>query len=235
MTESEWLTCEDPSQMLEAIRREASPRKLRLFACACVRRVWSLLADESSQRAVEVAERYADGKANATELSLCEIAAFEVASQADLGTTVSDPGWAARRAASRAANLDAYTAASGTAFGSLLCAAPWMFDADGAVVHRGDPVAKQQARAEQCRLLREILGNPFQNLQLDPRWQTWNRGIVLHLAKQIYEARRFQELPVLADALEEAGCSAQPLLRHLREATSHVPGCWALDLILGQI
>lgn len=233
MTESEWLLCSDPRLMLDQVKQLASPRKLRWFACACVRAVWALLIDERSQHAVLIAEAYADNKASLAELAAAELAAFEVARIADLRTTVSDPAWAATRAAARAANLDAYSAASGAAFISALCAAPWSFDSSGGVVHHGDPSAKLLARQMQCEMLREILGNPYRVSKRNPAWSNWNGGIVPQLAQEIYEEQRYDELAVLADALEEAGCDDQEVLTHFRQQATHCRGCWALDLVLG--
>jgi hypothetical protein len=63
---------------------------------------------------------------------------------------------------------------------------------------------------------------------------TWNCGTVVKLAQGIYEDRRFEDLPILADALEEAGCQEQSVLDHLRGPGPNVRGCWPLDLILGR-
>jgi hypothetical protein len=234
MTETEWLSCGEPRLMLDHIRPRASARKLRCFACACVRAVWDLLLDRRSQLAVETAERFADGWASAAELAEAEVAAFEVARVADLRTTVSDPSWAATRAAARAANLDAYSAASGAAFVAVLCEAPWAFGPLGGVLHHGDDEAKARARARQCDLLREVIGNPFRPVVLDPAWLAWNNGTVARLAREVHQEQRFAELPVLADALEEAGCASAETLEHCRRPGGHFRGCWVVDLILGK-
>ena len=68
MTEAEWLACPEPTPMLSFLRGKASDRKLRLFAAACCRHVWQLLANQQCRKAVEISERYADGNASATEL-----------------------------------------------------------------------------------------------------------------------------------------------------------------------
>jgi hypothetical protein len=70
-------------------------------------------------------------------------------------------------------------------------------------------------------------------LLLDPAWRRWDGGKVRSLAEQIHAARDLDALPVLADALEDAGCAAADLLGHLRRPGGHVPGCWALDLLRG--
>jgi Imm-5 like putative immunity protein len=89
MTESEWNSCQDPQTMLDFLRTtgRASERKLRLFACTCARRVWHLLEDERSRRAVAVAESYAAGETTLDEVK----AAGELAIEATW--TVKDADW----------------------------------------------------------------------------------------------------------------------------------------------
>jgi hypothetical protein len=86
----------------------------------------------------------------------------------------------------------------------------------------------------QCKALRDIFGNPFRPAPgPDPTWLASNGGTVAVLAQSIYDQRAFDRLPLLADALEEAGCGDLALLEHLRGPGIHVRGCWAVDLILG--
>jgi hypothetical protein len=98
--------------------------------------------------------------------------------------------------------------------------------------------------AEHCRLIRDIFGNPFRPLpprkgkrawqDIQRRWLTWQGGEVPKLAQAIYEERAFDRLPVLGDALEEAGCTDRPILDHCRGPGQHVRGCWVVDLMLGK-
>src|SRR5262249_7031256 len=73
--ESEWLACTDTEKMLAFLKGRASDRKLRLFVCACCRRIWQLLTDGRSRKEVEVAEQYADGSATREELVIARTAA----------------------------------------------------------------------------------------------------------------------------------------------------------------
>jgi hypothetical protein len=80
-------------------------------------------------------------------------------------------------------------------------------------------------------MLREIFGNPFRPVSIDPIWRTPQ---ALALARTAYEERRFEELPLLADALEEAGCTDEAILAHCRGLGPHVRGCWVVDLVLAR-
>src|SRR5262249_44728368 len=96
-------------------------------------------------------------------------------------------------------------------------------------------VPKKQQEQSACLLLREIFGNPFATPRIDPVWLAHDGGVVGRLARAIDAERTFDRLPILGDALEEAGCHDEPILRHCRNAgVSHVRGCWVVELILNQ-
>jgi hypothetical protein len=86
----------------------------------------------------------------------------------------------------------------------------------------------------QCVLVREIFGNPFHKVKVEPDWLVWKSSSVPRLAQAIYDDRAFERLPILADALEEAGCADAAILAHCRGPGPHVRGCWVVDLLLGK-
>jgi hypothetical protein len=227
MTEAEWLACDDSGPMLNFLRGKASERKLRLFACACARRAWHLLPDERSRRAVEVAERLADGLAGPEAVRAARAAADE------LWVGAGRPATLALDAAAEAAWAALHEVASQAAE-QAATGAEW---AAGA---RSNPAATLPARVAerkaQADVLRCLFGpSPFRPLpRLNPAWLAWDGGTVPKLAAVVYEKRAFDRLPILADALEEVGCDAAELLTHLRGPGPHVRGCWAVDLLLGK-
>ena len=86
--------------------------------------------------------------------------------------------------------------------------------------------------ALQSRLIRDIFGNPFRPVTLDPAWRT---STVRALAQGIYEERAFDRMPILADALQDAGCVSADIQAHCRDPQQvHVRGCWIVDLVLGK-
>ena len=81
-------------------------------------------------------------------------------------------------------------------------------------------------------LLRDIFGNPFRPVAFDPNWRT---DTALSLARVMYESREFGAMPILADALQDAGCEHTDILNHCRDPNGvHVRGCWVVDLVLGK-
>ncbi len=213
MTEKEWLGSDKPHLMLTYLRRRGSNRKLRLYACASCRRFWGLLGDKRSRRAVEVAEQYADGLVSYAKLKagqgLARAVWQELASDhwdAPWGTPEM---WATRAAAQAAA-----------AAGREAWQAAWAVADEG---QGGHPDT-----------LRDVFGNPFRRVSLAPAWLAWEGGTVVKVAQTIYAERAFDRLPVLADALEEAGCADAELLRHCRQPGEHVRGCWVIDLLTGR-
>ncbi len=84
----------------------------------------------------------------------------------------------------------------------------------------------------QLNRIRDIFGNPFRPVARDPAWLTSD---VLALAGGIYEEKAFDRMPILADALQDAGCDNDDVLNHCRDTQlAHVRGCWVVDLLLGK-
>jgi hypothetical protein len=227
MTEKEWIECDDVPKLLKYLVERASSRKFRLFGCACCRRIWHLLVDERSRNAVGVAERYADGLATEEDMDKARRAmiqcrtetalrpgsppvdswAFGAAEAVLFDTPFWNPG-----AASRGAFTAAWTAAE----------AAWR----GAGEQGPEPETRRQ-----LPLLRDIFENPYRPGWVDPAWQTPQ---VVAVAEAIYEERAFDRLPIMADALEDAGCDNADILSHCRGPGLHVRGCWVVDLLLGK-
>jgi hypothetical protein len=211
MTEAEWLACNDPAPMLGLLHGKASDRKLRLFAVACCRRIWHLIPNGACRKAVETSERYADALVQRAELETA---------RAIIGgrPTRRLPGgqMSGRTAAFRAAIASAEDAAHAAA----------------RAARATGQQAKEIERRGQSDLLRCVFGNPFRPASIDPSWLAWNNGTVVKLAQGIYDDRAFDHLPVLADALEEAGCQDTDILGHCRQPGPHVRGCWVVDATL---
>jgi hypothetical protein len=227
VTDEEWRAETHPFYMLRFwtyLRDEPSPRKLRLLACACCRRVPHLLAEPPLRRALEVAEAFADGRAGVDDLVNAGKEASALARSR--GQTLAqmrrdNPNWPPLHAASQAASAaDALCSPSHRFLGNAMHATA----DDGG---RG----RDTEDAEQARLVREILGSPLRSITIGP---SWLRPEIAMLARRIYDERAFERCHALAAMLEGAGCGEDALLSHLREEPSaHVRGCWALDALHG--
>jgi hypothetical protein len=233
MTEAQWLACTRPAVMLRFLCGQASNRKLRLFACACCRRVWGLLPAEESRQAVQVAERFADGLASEGELATAAHSAARPAKDAAARYVRKFPG-AAGKASAALVGSDAY--ARVRAAHPQQAARELGLSAEAARDPR-DAYLEAQAHeaAKQTALLRELFGNPFRAVPaMDPAWRVWNDGTLRKLAQAIYDEGDFDRMPMLADALEEAGCADADILSHCRSAGAHARGCWVVDLLLNK-
>jgi hypothetical protein len=122
--------------------------------------------------------------------------------------------------------------------------AAWMFAAEARVLHevgyaedahRGSPspyeVSTHAAHAEFTSVLRDTFGNPFRPALFESAWRT---EAVVGLARGMYESRDFAPMPVLADALEDAGCAEEGVLAHCRGRGPHARGCFLVDVVLGK-
>jgi hypothetical protein len=227
MNEQDWLSCTDPTPLLRFLEEaQIGERKARLLACACCRQIWPLLPDPRSRQAVVVAERYADGQATPIELGQARNHALKVADRAK-NQAAWAPYWAANAKASGPL-WNAFAAASGALARQAVQAAR----GNQARQTAAWDAAQLEGFRDQVALLREVIGNPFRPPVVEPAWLRWNGGIVPRLAEEIYESRAFDHLPVLGDALEEAGCTDEELLGHCRRPGAHVRGCWLLDLLV---
>jgi hypothetical protein len=223
--------------------RKWSTRKARLFSVACCRRIWHLLDSPADRQAVEVAEEVAEKKKRLTNLRV----SHEATSITDLGLDpsplVPGLGWSyvsshewdcsygiwvspERRRVCRVAHW----ASTPTPWGSPESTAN---DTRVLLSFRNGLDAAKAEEKTQCALLRDIV-SPAGCPVIQSTWLSSNGGTVRRLAQAIYEERAFDSLPVLADALEEAGCSDEALQGHLRGPGPHVRGCWAVDLLVAK-
>jgi hypothetical protein len=269
MNSETWSEHSDVRQMLLFLRGKTSDRKVRLFAVACCRTMEPLLADESLREAVEIAEQYADGAADAesrhrtftTLVTLLNtpqatdtasrlvgahppaLLAVALALKTDgetLGAAVSgmdvqaakrsadcvsramDVHWRALVAAREAERHQEQSSEEAGFWASVT--RPFRF-----VVTEVSGL--KRLRKLHAALLREVVGNPFHPERLNPLWLT---ASVQSLALTIYDQKAFDRMPILGDALEEAGCDSDSVLEHCRSTIEHVRGCWVVDQVLGR-
>jgi hypothetical protein len=185
----------------------ARDRKRRLFAVACGRRVAHLVPNQKCQEAIELIERFADGHLDAAGLTGAIAAVTATVKAARVREC--DP-FLLRDLVRRSAHWSALN-----------------------IVTSASEIATYAAaeRLAQADLIREIFGNPFRPVAFDPAWHT---DTAVSLSRTMYEAREFSAMPILADALQDAGCDHKAILDHCRGPGPHVRGCWVVDLVLGK-
>jgi hypothetical protein len=237
MTEEEWLTARSAEPMLSAPSVAFTPRHLRLFAVGCARQ----LLDEHPAPAVA-----------REALEYAEDAAEELRSAGELRDRLRDYEAKMRvwtvSGASRSVAItnqilapNALTAALAACRTLVLARGgryrPWVT----ALQHRqlgsvipGEELPRVLGEAgELCAdLFRDVVGNPFRPVAFDAAWRS---DTAVSIAKGMYESHDFSPMPILADALQDAGCNNDDVLNHCRDANAtHVRGCWVVDSVMGK-
>jgi hypothetical protein len=244
MTEAEWLTTTHFEGMARVVYARSQRRRCRLLAVAYCRLITPRLGDRRSQRAIEVAEQDADGAVGNESLVAAHKDAVAVVDErssnpaviaAVIDATVGLEGGAAdstqqtlrigmESVAQYVTLPHPYQAALyiGGAINSLN---KWNSTHPTLIRFSGP---SNEARAS---LFRDIFGNPFRPVAFDPAWRT---STAVALAQQMYDSRDFSLMPILGDALQDAGCESADMLDHCRGDGPHVRGCWVVDLVLGK-
>lgn len=246
MTETDWLTTDAPSKLFQFVRTKLPARKLQLLSCACCRLIDRHLTD-AQRNLLGVIERYADGLEH-------EFVYRRVTDECGGAVNTALYHWPAdapddfdpssTREAAVARALQAVV--STPADDGLRLTMDWVRAAEARAAGPGmGAAASQRLNRPICELFREVVGNPFQpRTVVGPEWVRGGGTVVPWMVRVgetaravavgIQAERAFDRMPILADALEDDGCSDLDLLAHLRENRPHVRGCWALDLVLGK-
>jgi hypothetical protein len=237
VTEDEWQRSVDPFPMLRLLPTGTCRRKRLLLVCAAWRLLRDSLPAESSRLAVDALEDLAErgGIERQHDVQWTVIWLEEPLWPLVWGEGGFQPEWGVGTAA-LAVTMLVGTAALDPGDASLAAEAEAERAQEKALREGAAPAgawAQQMALLSAC--VRDIIGNPFRpSPGLPPAVLAWNDGTVRRLAAGIYEERGFDRLPILADALLDAGCDEGELIAHCRSEGPHVRGCWAVDLILGK-
>jgi hypothetical protein len=248
MNEQDWFTWWDAFDLLswcEDDEHKLSERKLRLFAVACCRTIWPLLTDELCRRAVEVVEWAAEHEINREALDAVKRDAEEKLRDNEpkaFGSSATKEAILAYYFSQLASQLtldgfiyrymaqDLADTVRGLGMRASIPSQLWG-TADGDAI----AIKYVNNRGEiECRLVREIFCYPLRPVAIDPAWLQWNGGSVSAIADRIYRNCEFELMPLLADALQTAGCAETSIIKHCHCKEPHVRGCWVLDLLLSK-
>lgn len=243
ITEKVWWEGSNPGPMLDFVLHSCYGRALHLFSVACCRRIYHLLTDERSRAAVEKAEWYAERCT--TEEECFDQAAFRAAKK-ELDEAAARAAEVLQSSSNRAAYYAAYATYYAAAIDYFLeVDPPFLTSLNAAYAVAYSTVANRNSaeweaavsaeQAQQCKILHELVGpllvrpKGFNEKWWNPGWLTRD---VIAVAQMIYQQNRLEDMPILGDALEEAGCINAKFLDHCRQPTGHLRGCWVLAWIL---
>ncbi len=210
MTEAEWFASDDFWQVVWHAGPRLIERRVRLMCCAFARCVAHLALDVRTCKALELAERCTEGQVS------------EAGRKAGR-RNIQQLRFSLEPRSSRRANSAVYYALGRGNTTDLRGAAASALEATG---------SSAAERSRQVMIVRDIVGNPFRPVAFDPSWRS---DTAVSLANGMYESRDFSAMPILADALQDAGCENDDILTHCRDPQQvHVRGCWVVDLVLGK-
>jgi hypothetical protein len=221
VTEVEWLALDRVNTPhMDWLRRRGSRRQFFLAAAAWARQVEDRMTGPRFRDLLPAVEAYADGSRTADELTRQVRRAEDVYYERteELQRVGLSPTAAVRQLAADVVALQAADPRDA-----------WIVAINALKAAGG--VGKNGLRSQQAAVLHDIFGNPFRPVAFNT---TWRSATAVGLAETMYAARDFAAMPILADALEEAGCDTSDVLAHCRGPGPHVRGCWVVDLVLGR-
>jgi len=235
MTEEIWLGPAMPTILLGFVSDKTTGRKLRLFAVAVCRVLERAVSEDCLIDAVQDCEQFADGFLQKEDLAHTrEMLRRSKRDYLALKFGIVDQGFEnphSRGRLPKAANdwISIWNIHES-------CIAPEPRNAARDVLWRSISTIRTMpirdvSTSVTGTILRDIFGNPFRPIAIDPRWLT---STVVDLASAIYQEKAFDRMPILADALMDAGCDNEEIIAHCRGEGPHVRGCWAVDLLLGK-
>jgi hypothetical protein len=200
--------------MIRFISDRFSDRKLRLFLVGMARLNWDKLPPGELRDAIETAEKHADGLASDQHIDTLRDRFYRFARTE---ATAEEREWLRppKNVWFHSARMTTYPSRM---LRTLSANSNWRVEVA--------PLHSSLAPVARC-----IFGNPFRPVTINSACLT---PTVKALAEQIYNDRAFDRMPVLGDALEEAGCTVKEVLEHCRNGGEHVRGCWVVDMVLGK-
>jgi len=227
VTEQEWFETTEATALLKHLQGRVTDRKMRLLACAACQRIWHWIPPKIQAAIARLEQIAGDYTAKAEILKLRVIG--REAERVDPANAVQ---WAAALAGQYATEATSHSETSVSCI-SFAAEAVGLSAAqkDRSRISVAFDIARGREARAQCLLIRDIFGDPFHPVTFRPAWRT---ATVTSLAEAIYADRAFDRLPILADALEDAGCTSAEVLEHCRGPGPHARGCWVVDLVLGK-
>ena len=228
--------------------QQGHDRRFRLFACLCCRRVWNSIPEPCNHAAVVAVEELLEGRMSPDEAWAAFVASSAV-EYTEAGHRRSEPGYWIVKYLGRGFYKMTAGASALLIAANVTCMADVAYGVEAMRAFHGCyyagngafltpfrwplpiPAVAQTELAYQTALLRDIFGNPFRPVTFSLEWRT---DTAVAIARGMYESRDFGAMPILADALQDAGCDSDNILNHCRDNGPHVRGCWVVDLVLGK-